>query len=293
MESAKPDEASLHRVEVNPRVSRRFDMRILDLSHFLQFQGNRLVKVLRHRDTKTDLWALLHEGTFEDYQNTQSWDVFGSARFVISFIAERYNYAKFVGVWEVTGKARNPSGRGFRYTTRKLDGFDDLTARLIVRWGDGTRSWAQWLHRKGNKEVSEMLPPDYVMEFPGYYDFQLSYAQLQQMVNNPDSNREWQRMLSSVSGVYIILDRESGNQYVGSAYGKGGIWGRWKTYAKNPSGGNKLIKELLRIDPGRRNFFQFAILRVLEPACTKDQVIAQECIIKSKLGSRAFGLNEN
>jgi hypothetical protein len=268
-------------------------VKILDLPQFHRFQGDHLVKVLRHVDRKLDLWALFRQETFKDYQNGQAWDVFGNARYVISFIGERQNYAKFVGVWEVTGKQRKAEGKGYRYETRELPGFDDLVARLVVKWGDGTRSWAQWLHRKGNKEVSEVLPPNYVMEFPGYYEFRLSYAQLCQMVDNPDSNREWHRMLSSISGVYIILDTQSGNQYVGSAYGKGGVWSRWRTYAKNPSGGNKLMKELLRIYPDRHNAFQFAILRVLEPGCTKEEVIAQECLIKSKLGSRAFGLNDN
>jgi len=268
-------------------------MRILDLSHFLRFQGDHLVRVLRHVDGKVDLWALFREGAFENYQNDQSGDVFGDARHIISFIAERHNYARFIGVWEVTDKRRESDGRRFRYDTRRLAGFDDLVGRLVVRWGDGTKAWSQWLHRKGNKEVNEVLPPNYVMEFPGYYDFRLSYAQLCQMVDNPDSNREWHRMLSSISGVYIVLDTQSGKQYVGSACGKGGIWGRWTTYAKDPSGGNKLMKKLLTTYPDRHKFFQFAVLRALEPGCTKDQVNAQERLIKDKLGSKAFGLNDN
>jgi hypothetical protein len=268
-------------------------MKVLDLAHFAPFRDDRLVKVLRHVDEKQDLWTLFRQGKFEEYQNDQSWDVFGDARRIISFIAERRNYAKFVGVWEVTSKRQQPDGGRFCYETQKLPGFDDLVARLVVKWGDGTKAWAQWLHTKGNKEINEVLPPNYVMEFPGYYDFSLSYAQLCQMIDNPDSNREWYRMLSLISGIYIVLDTQSGNQYVGSACGKGGIWGRWMTYAKDASGGNKLIKEVLSSHPGRQDSFQFAILRVLEPGCTKGQVIAQECLIKNKLGSRAFGLNEN
>lgn len=267
-------------------------MKILDLPHFKSFVGNKLVKVLRHKG-RVDLWQLIENKEFEHYQNTQSWDVFGNAGYVISFIAERHNYAKFVGVWEVYGKGPRPDKEGFLYETKKLAGFDDLHARLIVKWGDGTRSWAQWLHRKGNKEINEILPPNYVMDFPGFYDFKLSYSQLKQMINNPDSNREWYRMLSSISGVYIILDAISGRQYVGSVYGQGGIWRRWKSYAKNPSGGNALLKAAIIDDPKCFNAFQFSILRVLEPGSTKEQVIAQESFIKEKLGSRAFGLNAN
>jgi hypothetical protein len=184
-------------------------MKILDLSHFVPFRGDRFVKVLRHVDERVDLWASFRQGAFEDYQNGQSWDVFGNARHIISFIAERHNYAKFVGVWEVTSKRQEPDGRRFRYQTQKLAGFDDLVARLVVKWGDGTKAWAQWLHKKGNKEIIEVLPPNYVMEFPGYYDFRLSHAELCQMIDNPDSNREWHRMLSSISGVSMLSSTRS------------------------------------------------------------------------------------
>ena len=113
------------------------------------------------------------------------------------------------------------------------------------------------------------------------------------MIDNPDSNREWHRMLSSISGVYLILNTATGQQYVGSAYGKGGIWQRWQYYSKNPAGGNKYITELLQKEPEAYKKFQFTILRVLEPSATKEEVIVQEALLKQKLGSRVFGLNAN
>ncbi len=267
-------------------------MNILDLPQFEPFRRDHSVKVLRHKDSRRDLWELRRKGMFERYQNGQSWDVFGRACYIISFIAERNRFAKFVGVWRVVSTHKKEP-RGYRYRTKQLPGFEDLEGRLVVRWGEGTRSWAQWLHRQGNKEIVELIPPNYVMEFPGYYNFTLSYDQLATVVRNPDSNREWQRMLSSVSGVYILLDQHSGKQYVGSAYGAGGIWARWKSYARSPSGGNALLKELLARTPTRYRQFQFSILRVLEPSATKDEVISQEVLAKKKLGSRAFGLNSN
>lgn len=267
-------------------------MKLSDLHQFERFRNHRSVKVLRHKDSRRDLWELRSNGKFGHYQNRQSWDVFGGAHYVISFIAERNSYAKFVGVWEVISK-RQRKTKSFRYKTKELSGFDNLEGRLIIRWGEGTRSWAQWFHRRGNKDIVELLPRNYVMDFPGYYNIALSYDQLATMVSNPDSNREWQRMLSSVSGVYVLLDKSSGKQYVGSAYGAGGIWGRWKSYVKSRSGGNALLKKLLKNSPARYKQFQFSILRVLEPSATKDEVIGQEILTKKKLGSRAFGLNSN
>jgi len=265
---------------------------LTDLSSFERFREDRFVKVLRHKDSKADLWHLYRNRKFNKYQNHQSWDVFGNARYIISFIAEGNRYAKFVGVWEVLSKNKNAKN-GFRYKTRELSCFESLKGRLIVLWGEGTRSWAQWLHRQGNKEIAELLPVNYIMHFPDYYDVKLSYDQLATIVNNPEPHREWQRKLTSVSGVYLILDKKTGKQYIGSAYGKGGIWGRWRTYAKNPAGGNKLLKDLLNEHPNRYNHFQFSIIRVLEHSSTKDDVMSQESILKEKLGSRAFGLNSN
>ena len=267
-------------------------MRLSDLHHFQRFQEDRKVKVLRHKDSVSDLWELRRRREFTEYQSGQSWDIFGDARYVISFIAERNRYAKFVGVWEVISKTEKKP-RGIKYETRELQGFEDLEGRLIILWGGGARSWGQWFHRQGNKEINEILPPDYVMEFPGYYNFTLTYDQLATIVKNPDSNREWQRMLSSISGVYVLLDQRTGKQYVGSAYGAGGIWNRWKAYVASPSGGNVQLKKILETSPSRCRDFQFSIIRVLEPSVTRDEVITQEVLTKKKLGSRAFGVNIN
>ena len=65
-------------------------MRLLHLYHFERFRDDRNVKVLRHKEHKLDLWNLRSSGRFDKYQNDQSWDVFGEARYVIGFIAERY-----------------------------------------------------------------------------------------------------------------------------------------------------------------------------------------------------------
>jgi len=100
-------------------------------------------------------------------------------------------------------------------------------------------------------------------------------------------------MLSNVYGVYLILDKKAGQQYVGSAYGKDGIWGRWSHYEKSKHGDNKILIELLEKDPSRYKHFQFSILSVLSNSSMYDQVIQLESITKEKLGTRVFGLNAN
>ena len=151
-------------------------MKITDLPQFASLARRKDVKVIRHKDTKIDLLQLYHQGKFDDYQNGQSRDVFAKASYLISFLAERDKYAKFIGVYKVKGV--RPKHNGFRYYTKKLDGFSDLEDRLVVYWGEGTRSWYQWLHSKGDKAINEILPPGYVKDFPGFYDFTLTYAEL-------------------------------------------------------------------------------------------------------------------
>ncbi|WP_145080945.1 GIY-YIG nuclease family protein [Poriferisphaera corsica] len=266
-------------------------MKLLALKQFEMFDDLKAVRVLRHRTNGEDLWQLYREGQFHEYQDVQRGDIFKGVKHFVGFIAERGKYARFVGVWEVLG-GRDKSDGGYRYKTREVGGFEQLKERLVVCW-EGTRSWAQRLDRAGNKEVSEILPRGYVMDFPGHYDFVLQYDELVDLVKHPNANREWHRMLSSIAGVYLILDKRTGEQYVGCAYGVGGIWGRWRSYAKNGSRGNKGLKALLKEDKEACNHFQFTILRVLEPSATKDEVLRHEGLIKKKLGSRAFGLNFN
>ena len=45
-------------------------------------------------------------------------------------------------------------------------------------------------------------------------------------------------MLSAVNCIYLISDKKTGQQYVGSTYGKDGVWGRWQGYANTIHNGN-------------------------------------------------------
>jgi hypothetical protein len=97
----------------------------------------------------------------------------------------------------------------------------------------------------------------------------------------------------SVAGVYLITDRSSGAQYVGSATGARGILGRWQAYAADGHGGNVALRALVTADPGHARHFQFSILRTLPADLHRAEAIRQEQLYKAKLGSRAHGLNEN
>ena len=101
-------------------------------------------------------------------------------------------------------------------------------------------------------------------------------------------------MLSAVAGVYLIVDMTAGNQYVGSAYGKNGIIGRWTRYTQDGHGGNAKLQERLS-ERGSDNAanFSFNILQTVSTSLSRREVIARENTWKDKLGSRVFGLNLN
>lgn len=270
------------------------------------FESGIPTKLVRHQDHRSDLEALYRAGQFDTYQSLQSRAAFAGCERIVSFLGRAGTTAVFVGVYDIEG-VEGPADfvlpedflypdmdtRGFyRYHLRRDTRFNELEGRLVVDWGRGTRSWVQH-YRDGGKRVVEVLPEGYVHEFPGFMDVVLRHRELVRVIENRDAHREWHRMLGSVAGVYLILDTKTGNQYVGSAYGEGGLLSRWRTYANNVHGGNKLLKELLSQRSQLAGDLQFAVLQTLSVTLTAKEVIAHEVRHKNKLGTRAHGLNSN
>jgi len=120
----------------------------------------------------------------------------------------------------------------------------------------------------------------------------LTHEELKAICFNPSSNKEWHRALSAVAG-FLIVEETTGLQYVGSAYGKDGILGRWKIYAKTEHGGNLKLVEALDGELFEARNLRFSILRTLPKTLTMTEVVGYEAQYKEKLGTRALGLNLN
>jgi hypothetical protein len=118
--------------------------------------------------------------------------------------------------------------------------------------------------------------------FPGFAQF---IWQLHEVGSLPTA---WTEALRSSRGVYLLVDRETGAQYVGSATGADGFIGRWRMYV-NGHGGNVALRELAH--PAER--YQVCVLETAGSAATSDEVFALESRWKGKLGSRVTGLNRN
>lgn len=275
------------------------------LGHF-GFEPNVKTKLVRHQDQRFDVARLYRAGQFETYQSFQSRPVFEGTERVVSFLGRPGTTALFVGVYDVMGVEgrrdfKLPEGflfptmgatNCFRYDLRRDPKYAELEGRMVIDWGAGTRSWVQH-YKDGAKKVVEVLPEGYVHEWPGFDEVVLKHHELVKVVKHRDAHREWHRMLGSVAGVYLILDNQTGDQYVGSAYGADGLLGRWRNYADTVHGGNKKLKELAKERPRLQDDLQFAILQTLPVTLTKAEVIAHEGRHKDKLGSRAHGLNSN
>lgn len=264
------------------------------------------IKIVRHTTERKYIKDLILQDNFALYQSVQKNDVFSKYDYIITFKAIEGTHSLLHRMYKINGfkkidnlpenllSIKEPENWGvgpfYKYDMKRVNKLSDLEERLVIDWGKSTLSWHQ---KKLDKKVVEILPESFVKIFPGYEEVILSFKELSKMINNPVSNRQWKTALSSVYGVYLILNKKNGMQYVGSAYGNEGIWGRWSTYVRNKHGNNKLIKELLNSHPNHYKHFQFSILNIVPNTAMKEEVLRLEAKNKEKLGSKVFGLNDN
>jgi hypothetical protein len=251
---------------------------------------NSNVKMVRQKDSRIDIYNLYKtdRSKFLEYQNLNSKDVFKGVDYVVTFIGEKGLLARFIAVYKVESWKKNEDY--FEYSMTEVIGpFDDLKERVIIKWNNAI-SWHQWI--KNEMEVVEIHPGLHYRQFKDFFDFILTFAELKEIVNN--QYNDWEKMLASTKGVYLISDTKTGKLYVGSAYGEKGIWGRWVNYVlTNGHGNNKTLMKLLEEDPNYGHYFQFSILMLLPRTITPDESIRMERIFKNKLGTNSFGLNLN
>ncbi len=88
-------------------------------------------------------------------------------------------------------------------------------------------------------------------------------------------------------GVYLLSCPTTGMNYVGSAGGENGFWGRWEQYVASGHGGNKRMMEVPASD------YQVSILEIVSSAATLEELIRMENRWKQKYLTRTHGLNAN
>lgn len=153
-------------------------------------------------------------------------------------------------------------------------------------------------------EVIEIWNPEKGINdktFPGYKNVTIDYSNLKQKLKISD---EWENALRLRKGVYVISDKKTGRLYVGSAYGKDGILGRWQTYInsgydknENENGKypNKQLHQLV-LKYGMnyiKENFQYSILETFTDDVSDEYIIERENWWKEALLTRVFGYNDN
>ncbi|MCL2047563.1 MAG: GIY-YIG nuclease family protein [Defluviitaleaceae bacterium] len=185
---------------------------------------------------------------------------------------------------------------GINYDGIEVEACQPYLGRVVIKY----RKTQQTAVRHANNiidklEVLQVLPSIYDGDdFPGYDKVRLSYEQLAAIIQR--RKQDWVAALENQKAVYLIADKESGKQYVGSAYGENGmLLKRWTDYVHNGHGGNKLLKEVINnlgFDYIKNNF-QYSILENYNARTDKRILLERESWWKETLGSRVFGLNAN
>lgn len=260
------------------------------------------VRLLRHQQvSRTGLtpYAIWRDDPteLERYQSAQPSDRrhYFRGKYWAGFVAPPDGSTLFVGLYELFGYAdvapewidplhQQTSAQIGReldiYAYSRLPNFDRYSGCLKIEWGDGKRSWNQRAHQQ-DKSIVELTQAFKEPDFPGFTSFICNLGAL------PNIPASWIAALSAVRGVYLLTCPRTHEQYVGSAYGGSGLWGRWQSYLATGHGGNEGLRSR---DPSD---YQVSVLEVAGSGATANDVIAMEQMWKTKLQSREMGLNRN
>ena len=280
-------------------------MAILNFSDVLIKVGldPKRVKLIRHSLADKEFRQCYEKGMVTEYTRVQSDNFSNGYDYWCVFISDKSTTAKFFACYKVNGcvcDTQNVKPDGFPledwfqgqkmfYELEHIDLLKEYEGRLLIEWSKGALAWAQ----KATIEKPIVAIQDKRV-FSGYENFVLTYDELKEIVKDPTAYESWHTALSSVKAIYLIVDRENGRQYVGSAYGKDGLLGRWAHYVDSLHGDNKLMKELLCNYPQRYKYFQFSILQLLPKTVNPDDAIHAETLWKKKLLTyEPLGMNAN
>lgn len=259
------------------------------------------VRLLRHKDTNSVKGRSIYElwrddrPSFELYQSIQSFNNRKklTGKYWAAFVVTPSQETLFTGIYyvesckELEKDSPRPHMEGIdkagtvdKYILTLQTELSDLIGRLIIAWGDGERAWAQRADKQ-DKPVIEVRKEFKEPDFPGYLKF---IKRLSEMNSLPLS---WISVFKSSRGIYLLTCPKTKEQYVGSASGADGFWGRWQDYIKTGHGGNVKLKNRELSD------YQVSILEVAGSSSTADDILRMEVLWKDKLQSREMGLNKN
>ena len=274
------------------------------LNSILQGAGLDLtqVRLIRHKDKRAtkgrspyELWRDQPD-QFEAYQSSQNPSnrkKFSAPHWAV-FIVDAFDETMFGGLYAAKYKGLlkkdrpkphiegeiDKAGSCDMYDLRLDDTLNDLIGRMFIDWGQGALAWVQYADRN-DKIVTELRPHNAEDRFPGFLNFVEPLSRL------PKLPTTWIATLQYAQGVYLLTCPKTKEQYIGSATGADGFWGRLMNYIQTGHGGNVGLKSR---DPSD---YQVSILEVAGTAANAADICAMEGRWQLKLQSREMGLNRN
>lgn len=193
-----------------------------------------------------------------------------------------HNTLKSFGMKFFVEESRRSSLRRFNLVL--TDFYAHWKGKLVVGWPRPDRNWHRWAYKPKNRMPVVAVLDDSALDaaMPEWTAIDLEWVDLGILPTR------WKLKLAEWRGIYYIFDRSDRKGYVGSAFGRDNILGRWTNYAKGGHGGNKLLRKR---DPAN---FQFTILQRVSPDMGASNVTQLEATWKKRLHTRQpFGLNDN
>ena len=221
------------------------------------------VLVLRHRPHEPGLnkvlpWLAAEKpDVFNAYQQTQGERLQSTMQkmvgqgYVASFIGHEPGKALFIGFYSIDAShpmTREEYWRVPAFVEMKafgMEGFSEKESRtsvlwfdlaltdfyiqwkgkLIIGWPPPERSWWRRAHRNEIPILAILEDSALDASMPEWNKMVLTWEELAILP------KHWQSTLSHWRGIYYIYDVSDGKGYVGSAYGKDNLLGRWRCYA--------------------------------------------------------------
>lgn len=228
----------------------------------------------------------LYSGQFWNYSKLKSFKV---GQIAIGFIKIETNKWLLFDVSVITKDLEKYNAVGYEYRT--IEEYRKYFGRLIVSYSNKSQNMIRRAESVIDKcIVSEII--DDVFEgdmFPGYENVNLSWNELNRIIDKKD----WKAALENQKGVYLITDVATNKRYVGSAYGKDMLLGRWRNYVENGHGGNVELKGLSMEYIKAK--FRYSILDIYRSTTNDNVIINRESHWKKVLLTRdeRFGYNRN
>jgi hypothetical protein len=234
-------------------------------------------------DYKNGDFQKMLDGHYHNFQKKKS---YAEGQITIGLIRIEDDKWLLFHIGKVTKDLNKLSTVGYEYET--LSEYEKYFGRLIIRYKNSVQQMVRLADSVINDcEVYQILPDIFDNDiFPGYDNVNVSWSELSRVINKEG----WEVALKNQKGIYLITDTNNGKKYIGSAYGKNMLHGRWSDYIKNGHGNNKDLKKL-NFDYIKRHF-RYSILDIYKSTIDDNVIINREhWWMKTLLSKGDFGYN--